>query len=130
MRVLDPGYSYELRVYDQPKGDDEDELLVESLTFVKRNEPPDKYPGNINHYPGTQTQEVLRALIDRTKYVDKQKKDPNNKMCINLYRQAIYLLELRARKLRGQESFYWFDEIENIPTCDICGHILCLNHKQ
>lgn len=58
MRIIDPGHIYELRQL----GDEE----TQTLKFVKRS-------GGAVHYdkewPGMQTQEVLRALIDRTQYL-------------------------------------------------------------
>lgn len=62
MKVLDQGHKYQLDTLDGKE--------PEILTFVKRE--GDKYPGNVGSYSGTTTQEVLRVLIDRTKYVDKQ----------------------------------------------------------
>jgi hypothetical protein len=67
MRVMDPGHWYELALLDALPN----RLGLETLRFVKRV--GDKFPGNqLPAYAGTTTQEVLRALIDRTKYVDAQ----------------------------------------------------------
>jgi hypothetical protein len=43
MRIIDPGHDYILSVYD---GEGE-----QRLTFMKREGPG--FPGNIGHYPGT-----------------------------------------------------------------------------
>jgi hypothetical protein len=62
MKVIDEDHKFDLATLDgyEPI----------RLTFVKRNNPPDKYPGNKDAYPGTTTQEVLRALINRSLYVN------------------------------------------------------------
>jgi hypothetical protein len=59
MKIIDPGHKYEL---DQLDGEGK-----EILTFVKRDTPSERYPGNQGHYPGTNMQEVLRRKrrIDR-----------------------------------------------------------------
>ena len=64
MKVIDPGHSYLLRSYDGGG--------PSRLTFVKRCDPPEKYPGNWNAHPGTQIQEVLRALMERCQYINNQ----------------------------------------------------------
>jgi hypothetical protein len=82
MKVIDPGHTYSLRSLDG-NGD-------VRLRFVKRQGPG--YPGNIGRHSGTTTQEVVRALIDRTKYVDKQ--IPNQRNVQVLYHLRSILLEL------------------------------------
>jgi hypothetical protein len=63
MKILDAGHRYQL---DHLDGDN-----VTELTFVKRSGA--MYPFNIGEYEGTNVQEVLRALIDRTEYLNRQK---------------------------------------------------------
>ena len=123
MKVLDPGHKYELSTVD---GDGSPVIL----TFVKRDNPSKKYPGNIGHYAGTQFQEVLRALIDRAIYVNDQWPCEETKNTISLYREAIYQLESRARRIRGQQELgINLHNIEIESTCKDCGHILCLSHE-
>jgi hypothetical protein len=54
----------------------------------------------IDHSPhehvGTNTQEVLRALIDRTKYLNSIQSCPETEDAIWFLRQALYLYEVRA----------------------------------
>ena len=128
MKVLDPGHIYELAHLDG----DSSSLLI----FVKRM--GEKYPGNDCAREGVTTQEVLRALIDRLQYVDNQHPWDENKFVIKLLRNAIFGLEIRAARARGDEAgfrkalkesgFYSPDQIEKIPTCPKCGHIGC-EHK-
>jgi hypothetical protein len=118
MKVLDPGHSYELHQLD---GDG-----VERLTFVKRCNPPEKFPGNVNAYSGTTSQEVIRALIDRAQYVHRQIPHDSNIFTIDVLREAMLSLELRAAERHGRHltpSMVRAD-IENEPTCSECRHIL------
>ena len=86
MKVLDPGHDYALERLDDSG--------YNRLTFVKREGLG--YPGNVGHYGGTNIQEVLRALIDRVHYLDKQIPDPRNIRVVGRLRQALYFLEERA----------------------------------
>lgn len=116
MRVLDPGHDYELTSFD---GGD-----PVRLTFVKRNDPPEKYPGNNGAYPGTQIQEVLRALIERAQYVNNQIPCPETESAIDLFRQGIYLFE--SRHVNRHDGLAIFPkQIETAPFCSTCGHIYC-----
>lgn len=121
MIVIDPGHQYSLKTLDG--------FNLQYLTFVKREGPG--YPGNEGSYPGTTTQDVLRVLIDRTKYVDAQIHDHRNDEVIHHLRMAIFYLEARAayrhdrleefsRLIAGHTA-----EIEFLPTCEKCNHIGC-----
>ncbi len=121
MKVVDPGHVYKL--------DEVDGNFRQELCFVKRVGVA--YPGNKGEpHAGVQTQEVLRALIDRMAYVEGQKHHHYNRLVLNHLRQSIYILEQRVRDERDQEPLAYDEtrEIELKPTCPTCGHILCLNH--
>lgn len=118
MRVIDPGHMYALKHLD---GEGE-----EILTCVKRE--GDKYPGNVGHYPGTNTQEGMRAYIERTKYVDNQEPCSENKQILLYLREIIFVLERRAARRHNRYFLLTHTERENIetlPICDKCGHIKC-----
>lgn len=117
MRVIDPGHKYALTRLD---GHGE-----ELLTFVKRE--GQGYPGNVGHHPGTNIQEVVRTLIDRLKYVDKQIPHWRNSAAISHLRECLVHLEFRAAERHGRESTLWESglSIEDEPTCSRCGHIRC-----
>lgn len=115
MRVLDSGHHYDLDVLD---GDS-----TVRLVFVKRE--GTKYPGNTTHYSGTTSQEVLRALIDRTKYVNNQWPCPESESAIGLLEATLVLFELRAARLHGRTLEYSVDDIVNGKTCSKCLHIGC-----
>ena len=121
MIVLDPGHKYLLDSFDGG------EPLL--LTFVKRDSPSEKFPGNVGHYPGTQTQEVLRALINRGLYVQNQQPCAETAGLIDLLRVGLWSLEARTRRVREQLALdVVLSSIEDIPTCSRCGHIACLIH--
>lgn len=135
MKVIDPGHVFALAFLDgsitSPEMPKHGVLLSSTLTFVKREGAG--YPGNAGHHPGTNLQEVLRALISRVKYLEGQESHPNNTIIIFALRHAIWLLEQRAAErhdrpftleaagiLRIEDS-----SIEDAPTCPGCGHIGC-----
>lgn len=120
MEVIDPGHVYLLRCLDSPGVD---RSVV--LTFVKRE--GEGYPGNVGHFSGTTTQEVLRALIDRTIYVNNQIPDPHNDFVLHYLRSSIFELESRAAERHGRALFHetLIKEIETMSVCEKCGHIGC-----
>ncbi len=84
--ILDPGHRYQL-----PSQSD---TFPQILQFVKKVGPG--FPGNTTSYDGTLMQDVLRALIDRVKYVDNQIPHETNQDVLYNLRDAIYSLEARA----------------------------------
>lgn len=119
MKVIDPGHVYALRILDggDPPG-------VERLRFVKREGLG--YPGNTGHHPGTTTQEVLRALIDRSEYVNGQIPCVETEAATNLMRAALLLLEMRAARRHGRElALETYEQLEDAPLCVKCGHAGC-----
>jgi len=119
MKCLDPGHHYILNHLD---GDS-----VEELRFVKREGP--EYPGNIGHYAGTNLQEVIRVLIDRVKYLDNQIQCYENKLIISDLRDCLFQLEKRASIRHNINTICKWDDIpdniEHMPVCTHCGHIVC-----
>lgn len=118
MRVLDPGHRYTVDGYDAPG------KMDQLVTFMKREGVG--YPGNKGTYPGTNCQELLRVLIDRVKYLDKQIPCFANLLVLSHLRNALYLFEYRAATNHGMV----FKEpplntIEDCHTCLTCGHIQC-----
>lgn len=117
MQVIDPGHAYALDELDGPE--------KSILTFVKRE--GEGYPGNRGHHAGTNIQEVLRALIDRVKYLDQQIPSHHNALILLHLREALFSLEMRAagRHKRSKSFRVDVDRIETYPTCLTCGHIGC-----
>lgn len=125
MKILDPGHVFQLDQLDSTPGG-----APSILSFVKRV--GDHYPGNhAPARPGPTTQEVLRALIARTKYVDAQIPSRHNERAVGLMREALHELELRAASERGEIDAYKETvfasilDIELMPTCSTCGHVAC-----
>lgn len=122
MKELDPGHWYKLDQLDQPECALKQFPDVE-LRFVKRE--GEGYPGNIDSHPGTTTQEVLRALIKRARYVNGQIPDERNLKVISLLRETIILLEDRAAERAGINV--WVGPVrvpvDDWPTCPTCGHL-------
>ncbi len=122
MKILDPGHMYWLDMLDI---ESDQRHATEILQFVKRQGP--RYPGNRSHYPGTNCQEVIRALIDRVKHLDSQVPDPHNQPIIRHLREALWLFESRAAQRYGRvlPPLDDFECIEAEPTCSGCAHIRC-----
>ncbi|SRR5712691_3268699 len=116
MKCIDPGHQYELNNIDG----EQKQLLI----FVKRM--GDHYPNNYSAHEGVTSQEVLRVLIDRAKYLNSQISCAETDAIIQGLRQQLYLFELRAKRVKKKtlnlDTFY---SIEYCPTCITCGHILC-----
>lgn len=126
MREIDPGHMYELDQLDRP---DEDKLAPQFLKFVKRDTPPEKYPGNEGHYPGTTIQECCRVIIARCLYVNGQDYCGATAVVITHQRASILELEVRAALRHGRKLENVRFDIENEPTCMLCGHIQPQTHN-
>lgn len=119
MKVFDPGHIYQLKRLDVKQGSMFDHAY---LQFVKRNNPPEMYPGNKDSFPGTTSQEVMRALFDRNEYVNNQVGSIANMIVRWCLRLSIWALEFRAAHRHGK--FLWVApwNIEKAPACEECGH--------
>jgi len=103
--IVEPGHVYQLHSIDGA----EDE--TETLRFVNRE------PGN--EHPGTQTQEVLRALIDRTMHCDNCLRWAGNDKIIHHLRMALVLHEARALERKTEKGII---QPENVYTSYQDGH--------
>lgn len=117
--VLDPGHQYRLLTLD---GD-----LDQTLTFVKRHDPNDltRFPGNTNSYPGTTMQSVIRCLIERIEYLDKQIPHLNNLESRDHLTEVLWLLEDRAAERHGYVFDLFPEDCYTMPMCPHCGHVIC-----
>jgi hypothetical protein len=119
VNVIDPGHRYALDPLDGP--------LYQELIFVKRE--GDLYPGNVGHHPGTTTQEVLRALIERSAYVNAQTPCAETACVVQLLTACIVLLELRAARRHGRALGATVqDLVGGASKCGLCGHVGCPGH--
>lgn len=116
MEIIDPGHKFLLEGYDGG----EPQMLV----FMKREGAG--YPFNVGHHSGTNCQEVIRALIERVKYLQHQVACDENEQIIQLLRESLRLFEKRAARRRGQTLPHSVrEDFELLPTCTKCGHIAC-----
>lgn len=124
MKILDPGHDYLVDVYS-PHGTETN--FEFGIGFVKKI--GENFPGNEGAPKfGTNCQELLRVIIDRVKYLNKQKPSAHNR---NIYQHLIAALaefEIRAAHLKGQ-SFVPHEDIEDMKPCKICGHIFDHTHE-
>lgn len=109
MIVLVPGHVYLLKRLDSPG--------YEVLQFVRRSSAAIDYGDKV--FKGTNTQEVLRALIERTEYLDGVIECTETKDAAWHLRQALYLYEVRAyrrktAKLNKQEGEHDDSEAPNV----------------
>lgn len=117
MKEVDKGHEYLLDEYD---GYHERGMR---LVFVKRE--GEGYPFNKGSHCGTNCQEVLRALIYRVKYLQKQIPCDENVVVLRNLRNALWQFEIRAAQRHGRQLPKLPEAIETVPTCEGCGHIGC-----
>jgi hypothetical protein len=117
VKCIDGGHKFLLRNYDGGEP-------YQPIQFMKREGPG--YPFNVGHYPGTNCQEVLRALVSRVEYLQSQIACWQNVATLFLLRMAIWMFERRAAK-RHERRFpiRLLAGIDRLPTCEICGHVGC-----
>lgn len=119
MKVIDRGHIYELESLDGGES--------QRLVFVKRFDPkdPSRFPGNFNAHPGTTLQNVIRALLERMRYLQGQIWCVENFIGIPLLRIALWLLEFRAARRHGRFFTHGLSFAENARMCPRCGHTDC-----
>ena len=123
MKILDAGHKYQL---DQLDSLQNAEPLL--LRFVKRE--GENFPFNKGSYGGTNCQEVLRVLIDRSKYLQRQKPCAETEAIIASLEAALLLFEVRASRRHGlQLDVRSLADLSSMGTCKECGHIQC-EHQQ
>lgn len=121
MRVLDPGHHYLVDNYD-------DETIEQEILFMKRI--GEKYlPNQGPPHGGTNCQEMLRVLIDRTSYLNEQKPHKNNHAIVGKLLECLWLFEDRAAEQHRIDQFdFRPGDMELAPVCRTCGHVICKGH--
>ena len=119
VRVLDAGHRYELNSLDGE--------YPQVLQFVKRHdaENPQRFPGNTSSNPGTTLQMVLRTLLDRVGYLQRQIWCPENWLITKLLQVTIWILEARAARRHGKGYWHGLAYASESPICRECGHTQC-----
>lgn len=97
MKALRAGHQYELdERWPVDEGVPETYEKKQTLRFVN------KEPGH--EEPGTTTQEVIRVLLDRTRYCNNCLPHPNNERIIYHLRMALTLHEARALERKTEKG--------------------------
>jgi len=120
IEVQDAGHRYQLLTLDGRR-----EPYLQTLQFVKRCEPPERYPGNHDAYPGTTLQSVIRCLLERLRYLQGQFWCVENTLIIGMLRVALWLLEFRAGRRHHRLYLHGLKFAEKTPMCAMCGHTDC-----
>jgi len=94
MRIIEKGHVYELDYIDDDMNKCRD-MGERRLVFVNREDTP---------HAGTQTQEVIRALIDRTQHCDSCLRWDGNDKIIHHLRMALVLHEARALERKAEKG--------------------------
>lgn len=101
MKVIDPGHQYSLTTW----GNKQPVIITTdgdtALTFLKRSTKNLWYGRDT--YGGTNTQEVLRACIDRTKYLYSTLPSMETADALYHLRMALYLYEVRAYRRKRED---------------------------
>jgi len=96
MKIIEPGHIYELAYIDDT-GTEPVSEKERWIVFVNREDTP---------HSGTQTQEVLRALIDRTKHCHSCLHWEKNVDILQHLRMALALHESRALERKAEKGIY------------------------
>ncbi len=91
VRVVEPGHVYELAHLGSGG--------VETLTFCRRNSAAITHAGE---HPGTNTQEVIRALVDRTVFLNHVLPCAETEDAVEYLRMALGCYEARALRRKRQ----------------------------
>lgn len=126
IKVLDKGHRYELLTLDRFGGD-----YYQELQFVKRCdfENPKRFPGNKTAYPGTTVQSVVRCLLERMRYLQKQVWCLENVFVIFCLRWVLWFMEFRAARRHDRWYFKSLTFAEKAPLCKECGHTICEHER-
>lgn len=107
MKIIEPGHIYEFANLVAEGQQD----FTNRVIFVNRE--------TGTEHPGTQTQEVLRALIDRTQHCDACLRWPGNDQIVHHLRMALVLHEARALERKTAQGRLLPERIE---TASQDGH--------
>lgn len=115
MIVLDPGHRYAFISLDGN--------YIQELRFVKRE--GKKFPGNSGAYSGTIIQDVLRTVIERISYLQKQTWCFENALIYFLLSIVVWLLEFRAARRHRKLYMRGLNFASKSKMCLTCGHTIC-----
>ena len=126
MKIIEPGHIYQLNWLDGTPAKINPALgdkLINNKPYANENELIFVNREKGIEHPGTQTQEVIRALIDRTQHCDNCLRWSGNDLIVHYLRMALVLHEARALERKTLKGYI---KPEHIVT-DSDGHFkLCL----
>lgn len=96
MQIKEAGHVYELAIRNDVTLESDIIEAPNLLVFVNK----ERGKG----HPGTTTQEVIRALIDRTRYCNNCLPHPNNERIVHHLRMALVLHEGRALERKTEKG--------------------------
>lgn len=125
MKIKDLGHCYSVDVYPH----DGQSVTNSEFTFQFIKRIGERFPGNTGEpRDGTNCQELLRVLIDRCIYLNKQIPCDETERIIEHLRIALMLFERRAERIKGYEPMVFEYPVEKIQPCKLCGHIYQHQH--
>jgi hypothetical protein len=119
MLVIAPGHVYTLENVDGTGR--------QRISFVRRRDAVGELLPPELRIEGILGQELLRVLIDRTLYLYAEAPCDEDTRIIEKLRECLVLYEARA----ARRSIEKLSKPEVAPTCEKCGHMLCMHpHDQ
>lgn len=122
MVILDAGHAYEMDALDGGR--------PQKIQFVKRT--GEGFPFNAgDNVGGTNCQEVLRVLIDRIDYLQRQRPCAESEAISAALKTALLLFEVRAARHHGHTlAMQDLMQCVRATPCEKCGHIECTLHQK
>lgn len=101
MKVLEPGHTYDLDNFQHPKGE-----FNQTLRFIQKVPNPQNPSELVTIQNGTTNEEVLKALINRTEFLNTKFPCRENSIAITKMQEALMWFEKRTadRLARGVEG--------------------------
>lgn len=122
MKIINPGHVYSLEAVGEGPS--------QTVTFIKRI--GSKYPFNHGEeLPGTNCQEVIRVLVDRSRFLYTQQPCIETQMIIGALENALAWFETRAARCHNRHlDLPNVDRLISGPFCSTCGHFECSGHSK
>lgn len=118
MRIVEPGHVYSIADVDVPVGEDPHRQV---LYFVRRRSHDGALLPEAEREPGILSQELLRVLIDRVRYLNDEDPCAEDVEILLRLRAALVLFESRA----ARRTIEKLSMPETADACPVCHHLLC-----
>lgn len=112
MKCLEPGHVYEVANVDGPG--------VQHIVFVRRRDARGELL-DARRMPGILSQELLRVLIDRVRFLNDEDPCVEDVEIIHHLRGCLRLFEARA----ARRTIEKMPMPELVDGCPVCHHLLC-----